>query len=393
MTPTDVVCVKYLPVLVEEFRNGQKIGEVFRDYQLNVIDCQFSLLANFETFPINCNRQVNFLDKSLGDNIEYYWDFGVINDESDTSIFQNPTWDYENFGDYKVALIVKNNACNDTIYKTISIDKPDTISSNFSLSSNLGCDSLTIFIANQLNVDSFLWNFGDGIDHPENVNFTKYYYPNIGEYVISLEVFDSNKCIVYSSMKDTITVLKQKFHNVNFDISYSKDCDEAGIVDIIWDSISSSQYIWNFEKGVSQLNETPQFYQYNSYGDHRISLKTIDTSFCISNDSLEIEFYLDDFSSNLKNIQLYNVFTPDFDTYNNQYCLDQESLKCLELNYYIYNRYGNIVFEGESIYDCWDGTNQSNGVVVPEGEYFGVFFFRNNNGKRIKISNVITVRR
>lgn len=380
-------------ILVEEFRNGQKIGEIFRDYLLNVIDCQFSALANFDFKPINCNRQVNFINKSLGDNIKYHWNFGVINEESDTSIIQNPSWNYKNYGDYEVALIVEADGCNDTIYKSITINNPDTIPSINGLSPKVGCDSLTLFIADQTNADSFLWNFGDGIVQLKNSDFKKYFYEKDGDYIVTLEIFDTNNCSVYSPLKDTIKVLKRKLHHANFDISFKKGCESDGIVEIIWDSISSNKYIWNFEKGGQQLNKTPKFYKYDLNGEYRISLKTIDTNFCVSNDSSSIVFYLDDFSSNLNNIQLYNVFTPNFDSYNSMYCLDVESLKCLKLNYYIYNRYGNIVFEGNSIHDCWDGTNQSNGIIVPEGEYFGVFFFSSLDGKDAKLSNVITVRR
>lgn len=380
-------------ILVEEYRNGFKIGEVFRGYQLNVIDCQFSAVANFDFEPINCDRKVEFTNRSLGENIGYYWDFGVLNKTSDTSTLRNPTWNYESYGDYKVALIVNSDGCSDTIYETLIIRRPDTIASKYSLSSKLGCDSLTVKITNRTVADSFLWNFGDGVNHTKNKDFEKYFFTKEGKYIITLEIFDSNNCTVYSPLVDTINVLNRSYHNANFTISFVPNCESEGVVKILLDSISSTEYVWNFEKGVNFINETPDFYKYNSYGEHKITLTTNDTNFCAMNDTSTIGFFLNDFLSNMMDIQLFNIFTPDNDSFNNLYCIDADSFKCLELNYYIYNRYGNIVFEGKSVDDCWDGTNQSNGTLVPEGEYFGIFFFNNSSGNSIKMSNVITVRR
>ena len=53
---------------------------------------------------------------------------------------------------------------------------------------------------------------------------------------------------------------------------------------------------------------------------------------------------------------------------------------------------GEIVFEGESVYDCWDGTDNRTGFPSPDGEYFGLFIFKNpKNNKTLRRSNVITI--
>jgi gliding motility-associated-like protein len=89
---------------------------------------------------------------------------------------------------------------------------------------------------------------------------------------------------------------------------------------------------------------------------------------------------------------LYNVFTPNTDDYNNLYCVNFDSMKCLDVRYTIYNRYGEIIFEGKSVNDCWDGNNARTGLPAPDGEYFGLFFITNPQNKQtLRRSNVISI--
>ena len=156
-------------VKVEEYRNGTKIGEMFQDYQFNVVECQFSVVANFDADPFECLTEVNFNNNSTGDDLKFSWDFGEQNLNNDTSIQLNPTWKYRNHDEYKVRLIASGqNGCNDTFQKTIQLEKPDTIYSNFNIGPKLGCDSLTIFLQKNTRADTFQWNFGDGIIQSKN---------------------------------------------------------------------------------------------------------------------------------------------------------------------------------------------------------------------------------
>jgi gliding motility-associated-like protein len=108
-------------ITVYEYRNGVLIGETRRDYQFNVIDCVFDILADFttqnavptgEAYVFECADTVFFKDRSQKAT-DYHWDFGDPNTLADTSNLKNPWYVYPGNGDYKVTLTVKNNLCQD----------------------------------------------------------------------------------------------------------------------------------------------------------------------------------------------------------------------------------------------------------------------------------------
>ncbi len=108
-------------ITVSEYRNGTLIGETRRDYQFNVIECEFDILADFTTegakatadaFVFECNDTVFFKDRSQK-ALSYHWDFGVENRTDDTSNLANPYFIYPGNGDYTVTLTVKNSLCED----------------------------------------------------------------------------------------------------------------------------------------------------------------------------------------------------------------------------------------------------------------------------------------
>lgn len=128
VTPTQVG--QYvIGITVKEYRNGVLVGQTFRDYQINVIKCQFDILADFTTsnattedgtFVFECQDTVFFKDRSQKAD-SYMWDFGDPTTDKDTSSQQNPWYIYPGNGDYTVTLTVKNEVCEDTYKFKIKI--------------------------------------------------------------------------------------------------------------------------------------------------------------------------------------------------------------------------------------------------------------------------------
>ena len=114
-------------IRVTEYRNGVKIGSTFRDYQFNVIDCQFDVVANFEAPDRLCSRDVDFTNKSLGSNLSYHWDFGEELFYDDVSDEQDPSWSYHSEGKYLVSLMVNSSNCSDTFTKLVTLVSKDSV--------------------------------------------------------------------------------------------------------------------------------------------------------------------------------------------------------------------------------------------------------------------------
>jgi gliding motility-associated-like protein len=117
---------------VKEYRNGQLVGQTRRDYQFNVIECQFDVVANFTVpngvsvdgiYSFECTDTVCFEDKSYSRITPYTltWDFGDPTTTADTSHEELPCYVYPGNGDYLVSLTVKSEICEDTYQYSVRI--------------------------------------------------------------------------------------------------------------------------------------------------------------------------------------------------------------------------------------------------------------------------------
>ena len=190
---------------VEEWRNGNQIGQYFREIQFNVANCVQSVAASIPGIPqanggpnliYSCNNyNVNFGNNSSG-AISYFWDFGDLTSTTDTSSAEFPSYTYPDSGTYLVTLIANPGyVCADTAYALI-IMYP-TVSPDFSFAGDQ-CqyspiqftDLSTTFFGT---IIGWQWYFGDG--GSDTVQNPVHTYNGIGNFNTWLIVTTSNGCI------------------------------------------------------------------------------------------------------------------------------------------------------------------------------------------------------
>jgi gliding motility-associated-like protein len=196
------------------------------------------------------------------------WDFGD-GGVADTLF---PSYLYNIPGNYRVRLTVTSpGGCRDTLSKPITIKGPFA---QFEYTPLGGCDSLTVnFRAfNQSNVDSIIWNFGDGrlVTRDSTVTYT-YRIPR--DYIPSIFVQDSTKiCRVAILGRDTIRV-------VGFEMGFAADnlvfCD-SGFVQFsdtttIISSARKTSWRWDFGDGNTSSQQNPR-HQYRAPGLYTVRL-------------------------------------------------------------------------------------------------------------------------
>ena len=83
----------------------------------------------------------------------------------------------------------------------------------------------------------------------------------------------------------------------------------------------------------------------------------------------------------ISHIILPNVFTPNFDSINDVFkpYLDEIT----EVNFSIFNRYGNVIFETKRVNGFWDGRTTS-GEPCTDGVYFCILTATGIEGKKYK---------
>lgn len=122
-------------VRVQEYRNGQLIGETVRDFLFRVFDCNIQLAAILPQQPQLPNFNgycdgltVQFDNQSYG-GTTYLWDFGVPGTTADSSPLFEPTYTYPSSGTYTAQLIVNpGQNCTDTAYIEIIINEELSVS-------------------------------------------------------------------------------------------------------------------------------------------------------------------------------------------------------------------------------------------------------------------------
>jgi len=129
-------------------------------------------------------------------------------------------------------------------------------------------------------------------------------------------------------------------------------------------SIHGYSYQWNFQNGIpgTSTDENPRIqFPEGIVSDYNTSLITTSEFGC--KDTIEYTI------SVLPEVVIYspNAFTPDDDEYNQTWKVVMDGIDIYDFELFIYNRWGETVWESHDISVGWDGTY--NGTRVPEGTY------------------------
>lgn len=111
-------------ICVQEYRNNVLLSTVTRDFQFNVINCEFDVVTAFSLPEQACEYEVTFTNETVG-AIRYKWDFGDPATDADSSELRAASYTYPSPGYYDIKLIGYSRECSDTFSKRIYV-KPDT---------------------------------------------------------------------------------------------------------------------------------------------------------------------------------------------------------------------------------------------------------------------------
>ena len=236
--------------------------------------------------------------------------------------------------------------------------------------------------ASSPNISNYVWNYGDGTIGGGPVGNNS--YTDTGTYVVSLTVTDLNNCmdstfgvaqinplpIALATAVPTITTIL----NPNIDFTDASDPPAPAVI---------SSWFWDFGDGnIDSISQNPT-YTYADTGDYIIELEVTNEFGCSDKDivavKIEPEFML----------HAPNTFTPNGDGINETFIPEGIGLEN-NFEMFIYDRWGDLIFESKGIKSEWDGT-ANDGRTAQEDVYVWIVFATDHNEARHQYVGHVTL--
>lgn len=322
-----------------------------------------NFLVTFKTIPtadFSANTacqgsQTNFTDLSSPNGSIATWQYYF--GDNGTSIAQNPIHVYTTSGTLPVILIVEStNGCVDTITKNIVVNPQP----NVMFSSDLACKNSDVFFIDNTfisagGISSWDWDFSNGetstIQNPSTI------YSTVGTYDVTLTVTSDSNCV--NTLTQSIDVLAGPIADFTFNPESAFSLEDVTFTDQSSNG-PINDWLWDFGDGSGETNQNP-IHQYADGGTYNIILEVTDTSGCKADTTKSIIVGLPPV--------LPSAFTPNGDGDNDVYIIRGGPFD--EIDFKIYNNWGQLIFTSTDISNGWDGT--FNGEDAPMGVYTWTF--------------------
>ena len=190
-------------VCVSEYREGLKISENRRDFQMEVTPCDVEAAAAIDSAVEECiGLKIQFYNKStLGES--FYWDFGDPTTNTDTSTKQDPMYTYPDTGFYTIRLIaVGAVGCSDTTYFTYHVRPriiPDFVEPDKFCFENHSFDFEHGGVAKPTTLKYWVIRNDTIVIEPDQIGIYDQTFPNLGNHNVQL-VYKDFGCVKIKSI-------------------------------------------------------------------------------------------------------------------------------------------------------------------------------------------------
>lgn len=308
--------------------------------------------AAFTNGPACVNAQMAFTDLSTvvsGNVTSWSWDFG---DGSPLGNSQNPSHGYGNSSStYTVTLIVGTGfGCLDTVQQVVNIS-PTPVPLFVGDTLN-GCAPLCVNFTDQSTVSTgtltgWTWDFGDGSPFGYTQN-PQHCYATAGTYSVTLTVTSNNGCAATLTIPNYITVYPQPV------AAFTATPPVTSVLNttIQFTDNSTGQpnnWVWDFGDfiGTSTIQHPTYTYDNEISFTYTVSLIVTNQYGCTDTARMPVEIQ-PEFT-----FYIPNAFTPNGDGKNDLFFGTGIGIDKYDI--WIFDRWGNMIFHGQSLNDFWDG--------------------------------------
>lgn len=199
-----------ITIVAEEYRDGKKIGEINREFQFNVAQCDPTVFARIESAVMidesnavmrSCGEfTVPFRDSSYDVRFidTYKWTFYNVDGKGNDEVYREKNVDvtFGDYGNYQGQLIVNEGTdCSDSTDITISVLPDIGAEFDFEYDTCIAGDvefTNTSYSDAQGGITQYIWDFGDG--NRSSAEEPAYRYQSSGTWDVGLTVVDGNDC-------------------------------------------------------------------------------------------------------------------------------------------------------------------------------------------------------
>lgn len=296
-------------------------------------------------FSTSESGDCDFLDvifsNTTADADTWLWDFG---DGIGTSTDENPNYTYTSPGNYTVTLSASDsNGCFDPDVSTFDINYSPALIDEIALIDLTECSGNALQFSTPTSAQYYEWDFGDNnysdIANPEHI------YEEEGSYTVNLVVIDSATCNITNSASAQVNIIGTP--DALFSIS-SDVVDLNETVIFTFPNLDNvPNFEWNFDDGSTNSSDEINEHFYNQTGEYEICLTIATANGCPSShcERLIVETEA--------SVGVPNAFSPNNDGNND--VLYVRGFNVLELDFKVFNRWGEMVFQTDNLDDGWDG--------------------------------------
>ena len=309
------------------------------------------------TTPLCTDNQVQFTNLS-SPLFDYDWTFG----DGGSSLAYSPTHIYVNSGLYEVMLIATNPLNNCTAADSVNVIINKSPDASFYTMDTVGCGDLNAtFFANYQATSDMVWDFGDGQTLTQVGNVTNY-YGQAGCYDVTLTVTSPEGCVEQETYDDYVCVYENPIAFIGASPMSVNALEPT--VQFSNSSQNAISYMWQMGDGSISYDDNPTYTYPMEGADYYVLMTAYNEVGCFDTASVSIHVY--------EELIYYvpNTFTPNDDEKNQTfYPVLSQGMKKSYVEFYIYNRWGELVFESHDPKYGWDGTYGSGAIDCPIGTY------------------------
>jgi len=306
--------------------------------------------------------------------LTYSWTSGVVN-----NVAFNPGI----AGSYTYTVTGTDlNGCTDTDDVTVTVIPAPVVS--FSADVTSGCVPLNVNFSNtgESGVDCN-WTLGDGT-LLSGCNSVSHLFTQMGCHDVTLTVTNSTGCTTSETLTNYICV--EGPPTPSFIANPTTINEFESTVNFINTSANAATYVWDFgdNSGTSGIASPEHEYDGTVVSNYTVTLYAYSPLGCVDSVQGAIQYQ--------EELIYYvpNCFTPDGDMYNQTFKpVFTSGYDPFNYSLYIYNRWGELIFESHNAEIGWDGSY--GGKLVEQGTYtWKIEFKAPNNDKKYEDSGHIT---